>query len=820
MLNKVQLILLGIILFISIEAHSQRQEIKNLNPLEIEDQLKYIYSNKRILYVAAHPDDENTRLISYFAKGLNAQVAYLSLTRGDGGQNLIGNELGVGLGIIRTQELMEARRKDGGIQFFTRAFDFGYSKTADETFKMWDKEKILSDVVYIIRYFKPDIIITRFPEDSRAGHGHHTASAILAREAFNLAGNKNAFPDQLQELEIHQPYRLFFNASIFFQPDLEKYYTESGVGSKKLARLDIGTYLINYGKSIPEIAAESRSKHRSQGFGSARKRGETIEYLQLIEGPDLENNTDYLIDPDKLFLPKKVKADAAITILKKQGFSSPDFINFMFDLHNSGLAANYWIKKSIEQIIYSSLGLYLEALSEKEYSSIGDSLNISFTAIIRNPVELKIKAISLNENLLFSNQSLEYNKELVKPIKVKIPEEIEADIPYWLKKPINNNLFDFDTKSFLSVADHKSLLNATFTLQYKNKEIKIKIPVNYKYTEPSEGEIYQPFYIIPKTIIKSTQENIIYNKAGKHILKIKYSGILDSSNLRVETNNGIKIPFRLIKEKGENYIFMEFHIPQGEKEQSWKIKFLDNKRKSYYDYEIIDYPHIKKQYWYKESDLTISYLTTPEIKSKMAYIEGAGDDVFEITKKLGVDIELIKSSELPSLNLSSYQCIIVGIRGFNADKNLRDNKKYLFEYVKKGGNLLVQYQTSQQTDSLFCSPIGLQLGRDRVTEENSEVEILDSNSKLLKYPYQISKEDFSGWVQERGLYFGNTWNNQFKSILGMKDTGETLKTGSILLLEYGEGTYIYTGLSFFRQLPSGNIGAMKLWYNLIHYNGG
>ncbi len=819
MLNKVQYILLGIFLLLNIDSSAQRQEIKNLNPLEIEDQLKYIYSNKRVLYIAAHPDDENTRLISYFAKGLNSQVAYLSLTRGDGGQNLIGNELGVGLGIIRTQELMEARRKDGGIQFFTRAYDFGYSKSADETFKMWNKQKILHDVVYTIRYFKPDIIITRFPEDSRAGHGHHSASAILAREAFFLAGDKTAFPEQLKELDIHQSYRLFFNASIFFQPDLEKYYQESGIGEKKLARLDIGNYLINYGKSIPEIAAESRSKHRSQGFGSARKRGETIEYLQLVEGPDLENNSTFYINPENLFSPKKITPNQnAYSIYKKKGFNSPEFINSIFDLYNSNLSANYWVKKSVEKILFSSLGLFLEALSDKEYCSNGDSLNINFTSIVRNPVPVKIKFIKLDGVEYFSDIKLEENKEVLYSKKIKIEDNQSQDIPYWVKKPIQNNLFQFEENRLLSIADHKSELNATFVIQYENKLAEINVPVNYKYTEPSEGEIYQPFYIIPKTIINCTKENIIYTKAGTYYPKIKYLGKIDKDLLKIETKGGKEIPFNLIKEKGDQYIQLEFLIPQGEKDQSWELKFTNKDGISFYDFEIIDYPHIKKQYWYKEAVLKISYLNSPELSHKMAYIEGAGDDVFEITKKLGVDIEIIKSSDLSNINLNIYKTIIVGIRGFNTDKILRENKKYLFDYVKQGGNLVVQYQTSQQTDSLFCSPIGLQLGRERVTEENSDISVLDKNSAVLNYPFKIEKDDFLNWTQERGLYFGNNWNSQFKTVIGINDSGESLKTGSILVLEYGKGRYIYTGISFFRQLPDGNVGAMKLWYNLIHRN--
>ena len=818
---------LSVIILILICIHTFAQPKSDLNSAEIKLALVKLDVLGSVLYIAAHPDDENTAAISYFTKGMKLRTGYLALTRGDGGQNLIGPEQGEQLGVIRTQELLEARKRDGGEQFFTRAIDFGYTKSPTETFEFWDKEKILSDVVWVIRKFRPDVIITRFPPTGEGGHGHHTASAILASEAFDLAGKSDAFPEQLKFVKTWQPKRILWNAWL---PALQNQKAEtSGIIS-----LNLGEFNPLLGKSYTEISALSRSMHKSQGFGASGVRNDLINYFKLLKGDSVSTEMFEGIDLSW----KHVDEGNEIHELIKSASKNFDYENPAASLDNlfsiyekiKSIKDEYWKEvklKEITEIIRSCAGIWIEAITNDQYVAVGDTLQVKTSIINRSNSELSLSKIDLN----FLDKASEFSEPLKKgesisnSFKLYIPATTEISQPYWLKNTHGIGMFEIKDQQHAGLPEEESKLQCTFTVSYKNHSIDFTIPIYNRMTDPVDGEVYKPVIITPPLTINIEKDIYFFSSNDPKEIKVTVQVFKNdlSGKLIFESDNGWKAEpnkyeFKLSSKNQKKEFYVKI-IPSANNSNSYlKVKAQIGNETYSKSITRIEYKHFLPQTIFYDTEAKLeSFAFQKDGIRKIGYITGSGDKIPEFLTDLGFDITLMNEKHFNANDINQYDVIITGIRAYNTQENLAVFQKDLNRYVEHGGTLVSQYNTS---GNLLSQPgvIPLQLSRDRVTDENSAVDILDVNNQIFNKPFKISKKDFENWIQERGLYFPSEWDSKYIPLLSMNDKGESPKQGSLLVTKYGKGTFVYTSLSFFRQIPVGVEGAIKLFINLLYSN--
>lgn len=823
------------------------QAPEKLSASEIQLALKKLNVLGSALYLAAHPDDENQVVIGYLSQTRLINTGYLSLTRGDGGQNLIGPEIRESLGVLRTQELIQARRVDGSHQFFTRAIDFGYSKSIDETLSLWNKEKILSDVVWVIRKFRPDIIITRFPPDERAGHGHHAASAALAAEAFELAGNPKHFPEQLQYVEPWQPKRLLMNDIEWFTENIE----EESKENDSIMTINLGIYNPLLGKSVNEVAAESRSRHQSQGFGATGTRGEIVEYFRHIKGELAQDNLFEGINTTW----SRVKGGEKVGELLQQAYQNfnpeePSAIVSTLMEASVALAAlpdGYWKevkRKELNQVIQACAGLYLEArtgtntLNRRrggedstpgiaEYAAApGDTITLNIEAINRSDVPIQLQKVTfstINRDTITST-FLKNNENLTFSIRAVLPQDMEYSGPYWLKQPHDGFTFQVGDQSLIGLDETAAVIEAHYTMTIDGKPIELTTPVVYKRNDPRSGETYRPFIVTPPVYLNLLEKVMVFaNEEPKALSVVVKAGKSDlEGNLTLDLPEGWRaepasFSFALAL-KGQETSFT-FQIYPPEKQNTGKVTavaILDGRP---YNKSIvtIDYEHIPTQTLFPPAEVTLVKLNIKKEGNLIGYIMGAGDEVPEALEQIGYEVVLLQSQDVNAAYLENLDAIMIGIRAYNTVDWLRFKNEQLLEYVEKGGTLIIQYNTSHMLVKQDFAPYPLQLSRDRVTDEQAEVRFLKPDHPVLNTPNKISQQDFDGWVQERGLYFPDQWDEHYDAILSINDPGEDEepKNGSLLVAPYGKGYYIYTGLSFFRELPAGVPGAYRLLTNLI-----
>ncbi|NBW27869.1 MAG: PIG-L family deacetylase [Flavobacteriaceae bacterium] len=822
--------LLLLIFFYFIQISFGQQPVKP-NSVDIYNQIEKLNFLGSVLYIAAHPDDENTRLISYLSNEKKARTAYLSLTRGDGGQNLIGSELSEQLGVIRTQELLEARKIDGGEQFFSSANDFGYSKNSDETLQIWDKNKVLSDVVWIIRRFQPDVIINRFDHrSSGTTHGHHTASALLSVESFDIANDVNAFTNQLKWVKPWQPKRQFFNTSWWFYGSKEKF---DAADKTNLSSLQIGVYYPTIGKSNQEIAALSRSSHQSQGFGSVGSRGEEIEYLELIKGTTLNNKNNIFDGIDTSW--NRLKDGAAIGELIQKILKEYDFKNPSLSIPNlvkaysmiQLLEDEHWKKiktEEIKKLIVACSGLYLEGVAENQTATPNSTLNVKIEAINRSVNSMVLKSIfsmpeGKNTNV---NSELKNNISINNKLEIKLPETIKYTSPYWLKEKSSVGMYHVNDQEIIGTADIIREVKLVFNIEINGITIPFERNVIYKYNDPTKGEIYNPMDIVPEITTSILDKVALFNsgksksigikiKAGKEVV----NGILKldlPANWKVIPN---EISFALSKKGEEQILNFEVFPPKNADEITAKAIAIINGKS--FDKELINikYDHISKQQILRTSVSKFIKLDIKTGNQKIAYIMGAGDEVPKSLMQMDYQVTEINPSEITKENIEKFDVIITGVRAYNTVKELKFKQEILFDFVKQGKTMIVQYNTTDELVTKNIAPFPLKISRDRVTEENAEIRFLTPEHPVLNYPNRITTEDFIGWKQEQGLYYPSEWDPAFTPILSSNDKGETPKNGALLIAKYGKGNYIYTGLSFFRELPEGISGAYRLISNLI-----
>lgn len=814
--------------FFLLNLHAQEPE--KLNASEIFQKIKKLNFLGSVLYIGAHPDDENTRLISYFSNEKHTRTAYLSLTRGDGGQNLIGPELREQLGLIRTQELLAAREIDGGEQFFTRANDFGYSKTPEETLEIWDKEKVLSDVVWIIRNFKPDVIINRFDHRTPGStHGHHTSSALLSLEAFDAAANPNKFPDQLKYTNTHQPKRAYFNTSPWFY-DGEEAFEEAN--KDRFISFDTGVYFPLLGLSNPEISSLSRSQHQSQGFGSTGSRGKQMEYLEPIKG-DTIRSQDVFEGIDTSW--NKLEGGAEIAKILQQVEENYSFTNPAASLPQlleaykliKKLPNEHWRElktKEIKNIIYASTGLFLEAVASQPSATPKDSVTINLEAINRSdfPVTLSSIELSPNDSKVQPETELKNNENWQNKIALKVPEKTSYTTPYWLEEESKNGMYIVKNRELIGLPERPGLTKAVFKLNFKDVSLNFEKPIVYKYNDAVFGETYQPFEVIPKVSLAFEEDVIIFENEESKKVSVKLTSgkpdIQGEVSLTAGENWKIKPEnhkFQL-QQKGSS-VTVTFEVtPPKEQEETFIIPSATINGEEFSEKLIsIDYKHIPKQNLVVPAKLKVARLEIEKKGDLVGYIEGAGDVVPESLQQIGYRVNKLNVASISQASLQKYDAVVLGIRALNTVEALKYKQQALFDYVKNGGNLIVQYNTNRGLVIENISPFPLELSRDRVTDETAEVRFLAEDHPILNFPNKITEKDFENWVQERGLYFPDSWSEDFTPILSMNDKNETPKNGSLMVAKYGEGYFIYTGLSFFRQFPVGVAGAYRLFANMI-----
>ncbi|MCO4291700.1 PIG-L family deacetylase [Solitalea sp. MAHUQ-68] len=817
------LFLLSFILFAFITVKAQQP--KSLSSSEILLALKKLNTFGAALYVAAHPDDENTRLISWLANEKCVRTGYLSMTRGDGGQNLIGDQQGELLGLIRTQELLAARRIDGAEQFFTRANDFGFSKNPDETFKIWNKDSILADVVWTIRRFRPDIIITRFATDGSGGHGHHTASAILAEEAFVAAADPNRYPEQLKYVQPWQAKRLIYNnASRFWNPNADM--------TGNLAQ-EVGQFNPMLGKSYGELAGESRSMHKSQGFGAARTRGSVTEYFKPIKGSAAA--TDVFDDID-LSANRIEGAETFKQWIKKaqDEFLTDEPSTILSDLIQAYKALDqikdaYWKvqkQKELVNLIIACSGIYLEATATDFSITPGQQLKISINAINRADTAVILEKINFpNGETVSVNKSLERDQLCKEDKVITLDPTTSYNNPYWLTYKHSEGMFTVKDQNLIGQAEAPVPLQVGFVLTIEGQSLAINRPVIYKWVDPVDGELYRPIQITPPVMINmdakayvfpsSKSRNIkIVLKAGKESCK----GVLKLDLPSSWKSNPASIPFNLQKKDEEMDVSFEI-IPPSENSTAIinAVATIDGNTYSKGE-TVIDYKHIPIQTLYPDAQAKVVRFNLNKRSENIGYIKGAGDDIPHNLAQLGYHVKMLTDDMLSDgVDLSVYDAIVIGVRAYNTNDRMKFYYNKLMNYVQNGGNLIVQYNTNNFLGGVKSEigPFPFTISRDRVTDENAEIRFEIPRHRVLNSPNKITSDDFKGWIQERGIYFASDWDKNYETPISLNDPGENSSKGSTIITKYGKGYFVYTGLSFFRELPAGVPGAYRLFVNMI-----
>ncbi len=809
---------------------SSQKPIKQ-NPSQLYESVKKLNFLGSVLYVAAHPDDENTRLISYFSNHVKARTGYLSMTRGDGGQNLIGPEIGPLLGVIRTQELLGARGVDGGEQFFTRANDFGYSKHPDETLIIWNKEEVLKDVVSRIRKFKPDVIINRFNHRTPGStHGHHTSSAMLSVEAFDLANDKN-YKTHKGATELWQPKRMFFNTSWWFYGS-EKKFAEAD--KSKMLNFDVGVFYPSSGLSNNEVASMASSQHLSQGFGRLSTRGSQQEYVEFLKGDFPKDKSNIFDGIDTSW--NRVKGGKAIgDILEKveQDFNFKDP-----SIHLSDLLKAYQLLQKVDDehwkaikskellaIIQSCAGLYLEASASDSKITANEKVGVSLEAINRSNAQITLKSVKLSAHKFETPKDILLKNNMKETFKDSLFLELGSlkyTTPYWLENTGTLGMYNVLDAQLIGLPETPRGITVDFNLEINGMPITITKPVVHRYSKPDKGELYKPFEMVPEVSVK-TDAKIIISKPKEPIainvtvkaMKDDVDGYILFDLPKSWSAKPTMKSIHLSKKGEEKTIPFLLNSTNGETIVNIKATFVVNNET--YDKEVVEinYDHIPSQTVLLPSETKVVRLDIKKKGEHIGYIQGAGDNIPESLRQIGYKVTELKAADIKLENLQQFDAVVLGLRTYNIDDAAKFYQAALHSYVEQGGNLLVQYNTSRRQKVAQVAPYTLKLSRDRVTDENAAVRILNPQHEVLNFPNKITNADFDGWVQERGLYFPNEWAKEFTPLLSMNDKGETPKEGSLLIAKYGKGHFIYTGLSFFRELPAGVPGAYRLFANLL-----
>ena len=807
-------ILLSFIL-LSFQLHAQ--QIRPNSSSEIYQQLKQLNKLGSVMYLAAHPDDENTRLISFLVHHENIRTVYLSLTRGDGGQNILGNEQGSALGLIRTHELLAARKIDGAEQLFTSVIDFGFTKTPKEVFQFWNKEKIVQEVVSAIQEIQPDMIICRFPTTGEGGHGQHTASAIIALEAYQWIENYNKNPKNSKKLFL--PKRLLFNAF--------KFGTASTI---KPGQFTVATNHYNplLGEGYGEMAGRSRSIHKSQGAGTPQSVGINVEHFELMAGEPMSNslfdgmNMDWSRVDKNNVLGEKINKVISDFNFENPSASIEPLIQIRKEIKQ--LKNSFWKNqklKEIDQIILSCAGVMAEAFNSKPEATLGEELKVKLNVISRNNASIIVEVPLTKEKVTLKNDTV-----FTTEVTYTLPDSGLTQ-PYWLRSDPNGYSYDYDSEKIKGLPEEKNEITIPIVLYLEGDAFPLQVPISYKYLSPTRGDVIERLRIVPDLSIELFENLLIYQEGKENTLSIrlKSNKNLPSGYLTIMLNGKEIIKQDTIKNLTAHTIKdVNIQLPKqlqlNDQHQNFlNIAFHSNHTVFDKVQHLIQYEHLPELQYFTKANIQIIPKNWKHTAQKIGYVEGVGDYVDDVLKLAGLDVSTISEKELDQLEyLEQFDAIIIGIRAFNTKAYLKNAMQNLLKYTENGGTLIVQYNTSMGLLTDELGPYPLKISRDRVTEEDAKVTILNPQSRVLNYPNKIEKRDFDNWVQERGLYFPVEWDSKYSTVFSMHDENDSALSGGVLYTKYGKGVYVYTPLSFFRQLPAGNIGAIRLLMNLISMN--
>jgi LmbE family N-acetylglucosaminyl deacetylase len=793
----------------------------------ILQQLQSFREMGSVLYIAAHPDDENTLLIAYLARGRNYRTAYLSLTRGDGGQNVLGPEFGGELGVARTQELLAARRLDGGRQFFSRAVDFGFSKDYRETLNIWDKQQVLSDVVRVIREFRPDVLIVRFSPQPGGTHGHHTASTVLALEAFKLAGDTNAFPDQLRELTPWQPKRILWNVGGF---------QRGGTGTNSI-RMEISGNDPVSGESFAEVAARSRAMHKTQGFDNFRGfgggDGPRTESFQTLDGEPATNDildgvdTTWSRVPGGADIGKLVDEVIAKFNPGNPSASVPALLELRSQLTALPTTDPLVVEKraQLDRILQACLGLEVETLIHQAEVVPGESLKMHHTAIVRSSVPVRWLGVRYPgiQAELTNVIALQANQPVVRNSVQTLPASTPLSQPYWLREEGTPGTFRVDDATLIGRPENPPVFPVEQVFEVGGQTLVVPDELVQVTTDAVKKEIRRRLDAIPPVSLDFGSEVELFAPGKSRPVEVEVTAYRAgvAGTVQLEMPVGWKVApakqsFHLAKVGDHTRSKFTVTAPP----QSTTAKIIasaeiggvryQNERKE------INYPHIPLQLLQPPASLKAVSLDLAIRGRKVGYLPGAGDSVADSMKQMGYAVTTLTDADLTPEKLHGFDAVVIGVRAFNVRTNLTAQMPALFAYVEAGGNVIEQYNRpgrDQKTDQL--APYSLHLSNERVTDETAPVTFLAPGHPALNQPNKITSADFDGWIQERGIYYPDQWDEHFTPILACSDPGESPLKGGLLVAQYGKGYFVYTGLVFFRQLPAGVPGAYRLFANLV-----
>ncbi|MEO6005440.1 MAG: PIG-L family deacetylase [Opitutus sp.] len=812
----------GVVAFGLMPAHLSASE--PLTAGAIVQEMRNFRELGSVLYVAAHPDDENNRLLPYLARGRALRTGYLAMTRGDGGQNLIGTELGAQLGVIRTQELLAARRIDGAQQFFTRARDFGFSKDSADTLQRWDRQQVLADIVRVVRTFRPDVMVARFSPIPGGTHGHHTASAILAIEAFKAAGDPNAFPEQLKELSPWQPKRIFWNG--FVRPG------ENGEGTKDSVRLDAGGFDPLLGESFGEIGARGRSMHKSQGEGRTGTRGPGWENFDVLAGAPANKDLFDGIDTTWSRIPGGAEigplADDLLARYNPQNpaASVPALLAIRAKLN--ALAPDPLLaekRAQLDRVLQACLGLFVETVIPQAQVVPGEALKIRHTAVARTGVPVRWLAVrypSIKQELSGNVLALANNEIATRESAQTLPAATPPSQPYWLRAEGTEGMFEVADASLIGRPENPPVFAVEQVFEVGGQTLVIQDEPVQVITDPVRGELRRRLDVIPPVSLSWPQALELFAPGATKSVVVEVTAARAGVTGNVEVNvpaewavQPAAQPFKLAA-TGERARF-EFKVTAPSHPATAQLTATADLAGARYraSREEIRYDHIPTQLLQAPAQLKVVSLELAIRGRAVGYLPGAGDLVAESLTRMGYAVTPLGAGDMTPEKLSRFDAIVVGVRAFNTRADLEPMMPALFAYAEQGGNLIVQYNTANGLRSTRFAPYSIELSGDRVTNAKAPVELLAKDHPALNTPNKITSSDFDGWLQERARYVPRRWDNHFIPLLASGDPGEKPLTGTLLVAQHGKGYVVYSGLSWFRELPAGVPGAYRLFANLV-----
>jgi LmbE family N-acetylglucosaminyl deacetylase len=815
---------LGLLFLLTLSLASAQRPITGSAKIQLS--LERLQTVGNVLMIAAHPDDENTALLAYFARGRHLRTAYLSLTRGEGGQNLIGSEQGELMGVIRTQELLAARRVDGAEQFFSRAVDFGFSKTAAETLAKWDREKILSDVVFAIRTFQPDVIVLRFSGTPRDGHGQHQASSILGKEAFAAAADPARFPEQ--KLRPWKAKRLLLNVPSFtpqMQAEAEKMPNKIG--------LDLGVYDPITGLSFGEVAAISRSQHRSQAMGAREDRGSQKNYFVNVAGDPAA--TDLLEGVDTTWARVPGSAETAKLLAQAKAAYNPrqpeaivptllSARQAMAKLTHPAIADKL---RTLDETIADCLGLFVDASADKYYAVPGAPLSVRLLAVNRSPVAVQWNSVAIQDSQAINKPLAQGANEVVAAI-VNVPSSHPFTRQYWLAKPKLETMYAIDDQTVLRDAEQPAALYARFQLTVAGQPLELTRPVWHRYTDRIYGELTRPLVFTPPATVALSEKSFLFADAKPREVSVQITAMQPKTagvaRLRVPAGWAVQPPvqpFSLADAAEQTTVKFQVTPPSGESVASLSASVEVGGREYALSMISVEYPHIPPQAVFSEATAKAVRVDVRTLSRKIGYVMGAGDEVPQALRQLGCEVTLLSANDLATGDLRLFDAIVTGVRAFNTRPDLRANIQRVYDFAAAGGTVVVQYNVVEGgfwggNPKILekAGPYPFTTANERITVEESPVEFLATHP-LLQKPNRITNKDFEGWVQERGLYFASSFDERYTSLFSMSDPGEKTLKGGTLYAPIGKGAYVFSPLSWFRQLPNGVPGAFRIFANLL-----